>query len=141
MTRPRVYAAHPQASYGAERERGCLSALAELLPQCELYDPSGRYLTDAAWLRAWPRVVRTLSGLIVFGDEDGSIGVGCLREIADCERYYLPVAMLDAECRPRVLAGLRFLPDSSRSPRRVAYLVAGRRVNLARHLGLDEAAP
>ncbi len=57
---PRVYVAHPMTSYGTDHERVCLAALAGLLPGVELFDPSRRYQTDAAWLRAWPRVLDTL---------------------------------------------------------------------------------
>ena len=70
MTRPRVYAAHPIVTYGTARERDCLASLRTVLPGVDLYDRAGRYSTDAGWLRAWPRVLSTISGLVVFGTRE-----------------------------------------------------------------------
>jgi hypothetical protein len=128
--RPRVYAAHPIATYGTARERDCLAALAVLLPGAELYDPSGRYRTNLAWRRAWPRVLGTLSGLVVFGNREGVVGIGCLLEVADARGRGLPVAVLDHRCRLRALGG--FGP-TRRSPtaRRTAVLLSGSPVDPA----------
>jgi len=56
-----------------------------------------------------------LSGLVVFGDEDQVIGVGCMREIADAIRVGIPVAGLDEECQLCKLAGLALLPAVERT--------------------------
>jgi hypothetical protein len=138
MTRPRVYVAHPIVSYGTARERDCLATLTRLLPDVDLYDPAGRYLTDAEWLRAWPRVLSSLSGLVLFGTSDGVVGVGCLREIADVRRAGLPVAILDHRGRSRTYAGLA-LPPREPTPRRVAVLVPGEPVDLRELFGLPAA--
>ena len=108
-------------------------------PTSDLYDPAGRYSTDAGWLRAWPRVLPTLSGLVVFGTRDGVVGVGCLREIADARRAGLPVAVLDHRCRARTYAGLA-LPARAPTSRRAAVLVPGEPVNLRELFGIDEGA-
>jgi hypothetical protein len=139
MTRPRIYAAHPIVTYSTVRERDCLAALRGLLPDVDLYDPAGRYSTDAGWLRAWPRVLASLSGLVVFGTRSGVVGVGCLREIADARRDGLPVAMLDHRCRARTCAGLA-LPARAPTPRRAAVLVPGEPVELRELLGINEGA-
>ncbi len=139
MTRRRVYVAHPIVAYGTARERDCLAALRGLLPDVNLYDPAGRYSTDAGWLRAWPRVLPTISGLVVFGTRDGVVGVGCLREIADVSGAGLPVAMLDHRCRARTYAGLA-LPTRAPTPRRAAVLVPGEPVDLRGLFGIDEEA-
>ncbi len=139
MTRRRVYVAHPQISYGTARERDCLAALRAVLPEAELYDPAGRYRTDAGWLRAWPRVLPTLSGLVVFGTRDGVVGVGCLQEIAEARGTGLPVAMLDHRCRARSYAGLA-LPTRAPTPRRAAVLIPGEPVDLRELFDLDEEA-
>jgi len=139
VTRRRIYCAHPIVSYGTARERDCLATLRGLLPDVELYDPAGRYRTDAGWLRAWPRVLPTISGLVVFGTRDGVVGVGCLREIADVSGAGLPVAMLDHRCRARTYAGLA-LPTRAPTPRRAAVLVPGEPVDLRGLFGIDEEA-
>lgn len=126
--RPRVYAAHPMTSYGTEHERVCLDTLAVLLPGVELVNPAFRYRTSAGWLRAWPRLVRTLSGLVVFADEEGTIGAGCLREITDAVLYGLPVLMLDGD-RLHELAGVDLLPAAERSRCRTARVVPGERMD------------
>ena len=122
--RPRVYAAHPMAAYGTIYERRSLAAIRRLLPGVELVDPAGRYTTDAGWLRAWPRLVRTLSGVVVFAAEDGTVGTGCLREIADAMTWLLPVAVL-GDGHLCELAGLDLVPDSGRTARRAAFPVPG----------------
>jgi|ERR1039458_9182253 hypothetical protein len=139
MTRPRIYAAHPIMTYSTARERDCLASLRTVLPGVDLYDPAGRYSTDAGWLRAWPRVLSTISGLVVFGTRGGVIGIGCLREIADARRLGLPVAMLDHRCRARTYAGLA-LPPRAPTPQRAAVLVPGGPINLRKLLGIDEEA-
>jgi hypothetical protein len=139
VTRRRIYCAHPIISYGTTRERDCLAALARLLPGVDLYDPAGRYSTDAGWLRAWPRVLPTISGLVVFGTRDGVVGVGCLREIAEVSGTGLPVAMLDHRCRARTYAGLA-LTARAPTPRRAAVLVPGEPVNLRELFGIDGEA-
>jgi hypothetical protein len=136
--RPRVYAAHPIVTYGSARERDCLAALRRLLPGVEIYDPAWRYRTNEGWLRAWPRVLSTLSGLVVFGTRDGVIGLGCLREIAGARQAGLLVAMLDHRCRSRTYAGLSPRTRTP-TPRRAAMLVPGEPVDLRDLLGLPDA--
>jgi hypothetical protein len=139
VTRRRIYCAHPIVSYGTARERDCLATLRGLLPDVELYDPAGRYRTDAGWLRAWPRVLPTISGLVVFGTRGGVVGVGCLREIADASGAGLPVAVLDHRRRARTYAGLT-LPTRAPTPRRAAVLVPGELIDLRELFGVDEEA-
>jgi len=135
---PRVYAAHPIVTYATARERDCLASLRGVLPEADLFDPAGRYSTDAGWLRAWPRVLSTLSGFVVFGTREGVVGVGCLREIAEARGNGLPVAMLDQRCRARTYAGI-VLPARARTPRRAAVLVPGEPVDLRELFGLPAA--
>jgi len=132
--KPRVYVAHPITSYGSEREASILAALAEMLAGAELFNPAGRCRDATSWRRSWPRLLPTLAGLVVFGDEDGSIGAGCLKELADAWRLGVPVAMFDGG-RCRQLAGLRIVPDDERSGLRTAELVAGRRMSLTKLIG------
>ena len=139
MTRRRIYCAHPIVTYGTARERDCIASLRTVLPEADLYDPAGRYRTDAGWLRAWPRVLPTISGLVVFGTRGGVVGVGCLREITDARRSGLPVAVLDHRWRARTYAGLA-LPPRAPTPRRAAVLVPGEPVNLRELFGIDEGA-
>ena len=84
------------------------------------------------WQTYWPLLVPTLSGLVVFGDRDGSIGTGCIRELADAWRWDLPVALLDLEGRARRIRQLTLRPDLIRDPWRTVSLVQGRVVDLAR---------
>jgi hypothetical protein len=126
--RARVYAAHPVTSYGTEHERACLDTLAALLPGSEIIDPAGRYHTNAGWLRAWPRLLSTLDAVVVFADEDGTVGAGCLREITDAIVAGLPVAYLDDNRRLCELVALDMIPTDLRSRARAAWPVAGGRV-------------
>ena len=120
--RPRLYVAHPIVTYGTARERHCLDALRSILPDVELYDPAGRYSTNAAWRRAWPRVLKTLSGLVVFTSHDGTIGAGCMRELIDALVRNLPIAGLE-EGMLHEIDAVRFL-----APRRLTACRTGRLV-------------
>ncbi len=131
----RVYVAHPMVTYGTARERDCLEALARLLPGVALYNPAPRYSTDAEWLRAWPRMLSTVSGVVVFGTRIGVVGVGCLKEVVDAQEARIPVAMLDHRCRPHRFGGLA-LPTGTQTPRRAAVLVPGEPVDLRELFGL-----
>jgi hypothetical protein len=122
--RPRVYAAHPVTSYGTDHERDRLACLARLLPGVQLFDPSGRYSSHAGWRRAWPRVLETLSGLVVFQEEDCTIGTGCLRELTDAITWGLPIAALEGEALHHI-TGIQFLAVPRRPARHAGRLVLG----------------
>jgi hypothetical protein len=127
---PRIYVAHPITSYGTARGAACLDALAELLPGSELVDPAALFTTSAAWLDAWPAMVQTLAGLVVFGAADGTIGSGCLLEIADAMAAELPVAAFEeggTGLAPSLveLVGVEFLRPGERTARRIGVLVPG----------------
>ena len=48
-----------------------------------LWDPAALFGSTAEWLREWPHLLGSVSGLILVPDTDGGIGAGCLREISD----------------------------------------------------------
>lgn len=125
MTPPRIYVAHPITSYGTEHGAVCLDALAELLPGSDLVDPAALFTTSAQWLEAWPAMVQTLAGLVVFGAADGTIGSGCLLEVADAMAAGLPVAAFEEGPSLVELVGVEFLRPSERTARRVGVLVPG----------------
>lgn len=122
--RARVYVAHPIVTYGTARERDCLAVLREQLPGVELYDPAGRYRREHGWQRAWPKVLASLSGLVVFGAKDGTIGTGCLRELTDALAWGLPVAGLGGDVLKEI-GGVQLLPVPWRTARHVGRLVLG----------------
>ncbi len=126
MTRPRVYCAHPMTSYGTAHEAACLGALADLVPGAELVDPAATFTSSADWLERWPAMLTTLDALALFADEDGTIGAGCLREVADAIVVGVPIVCLDPCFGLCELAGIDFLP--LRSPARTAWPVAGAHV-------------
>jgi len=124
MSRPRVYAAHPVSCYRTDHEARCLAALRGLLPHCDLYDPADRCRNAAAWQRAWPRVLRTLSGLVVFAAEDDTIGAGCLRELGDALACGLPALAVHRGTLHEI-DGVRLLALPWRSTRHLASLLLG----------------
>jgi len=124
MKPPRVYVAHPVTCYGTEHEARSLAALRLLLPHCELLDPSQLYASAEHWLRAWPKVLLTLAGLVVFGAEDCSIGAGCVRELSDALAMGVAVVGFDGE-QLREIDGLRLFALPWRDRSRVGTLVLG----------------
>ena len=126
MNRPLVYAAHPMTTYGTDHARRCLSGLAGLLSACELLDPEARaWETDEARLSEWRIIVARLTGLVVFAAEDGTIGVGCVREITDAIAESVPVAAYSLVVGLVDLAAVDFLPQGERSARRVGTMRIG----------------
>ena len=122
--RPRVYAAHAIGAYGTLHERRCLAAIRRLLPAAALVNPARMFASADDWRERWPEVLDGLDGLVLFPDERGAIGSGCLVEIVDAHRLLVPVALLDPATRKlHRLAGLNFpvLP----TPRDAARPVAG----------------
>jgi hypothetical protein len=80
---PLVYLAHPIATYGTEWSVRCLDAVARHWPNAEVVDPAVRFASNAEWLADWPVIAPTLRALVVVGDESGTVGAGCLRELVD----------------------------------------------------------
>ena len=123
-TRPRVYAAHPMTCYGTLHERRCVAAIRRQLPGVQVLNPAGLFASSDDWRDRWPEVRDDLDGLVIFADERGAVGSGCLVEIVDAHRLIVPVGLLvpGDGCLHR-LAGLNFpmLP----TPRDAARPVAG----------------
>ena len=132
--RPLVYVAHPITTYGTDREAAALASLAEMVPHAELFNPAGRYRDAAGWRRSWPRLLPTLAGLVVFGDEVGAVGAGCLKELADAWRLGIPVAMVEGSWCGYLVA-LRILPEDERSALGTAELIGGSSLILADMIG------
>ena len=123
---PRVYVAHPQTAYGTTYGADQIAALAKALPHAELVDPeAARWATNADWLRDWPVILGSLSGLVVFADRAGTIGTGCLRELVDAVMVGLALAAWEPGVGLVELVGIELVEVESRSPRRAAFLDYG----------------
>lgn len=127
--RPRVYAAHAMTCYGTEHERASLDTLAGLFPDAEIVDPAGMFASSTEWLDRWPDVLDGLDALVLFADEHGMVGAGCLREVADAIAAGVPVAYLDPCFGLCELAGFDFLPASVRTRAATAWPIAGEQVD------------
>jgi hypothetical protein len=127
VNRQLVYIAHPISTYGSSWSARCIEAVERAWPDAEVIDPAMWFDSNEAWLNDWPHLVATLSALVVVGDEQGRIGAGCLREIADAILWSVPTYTL-AERRgvlgQAVLCGMT-LPERP-SPDVAAILRAGR---------------
>jgi len=128
--KPRVYAAHPLTCYRTEWAARCLERLRKLLPVVELIDPEDRSWSADSWLFEWPRVLGGLSAVVVFPDQDGTVGTGCIREVTDAVFLGLPVWAFDGY-RLVELTGFEFVPEGRRTARRAADLIGGRRLRPA----------
>jgi hypothetical protein len=90
-----VYAAHPLTSYGAEHEKRQLEALRKHFPGADILNPTAMFSSDDEWLEGWRDVLDELDVLVVFADEDGYIGAGCLLEVTDAVACGVPIVALD----------------------------------------------
>lgn len=132
MIRARVYVAHPIPTYRSSWSARCIEAAERAWPDAELIDPAERFGSNETWLDEWPALVATLSALVVVGDEQGRIGSGCLREIADAILWWVPTYTLadrSGELSLAVLGGMTF-PERP-SPHVAAILRAGRTTEMA----------
>ena len=98
----------PCPSTGPPTAAACFDALAELLPDARLLDPFTIFASDAQWRRAWPRLVRVLGGFVMFGAEDGTIGAGCIWEMADAIAVGVPIAGFELGLGLREIRGYDF---------------------------------
>jgi len=128
--RPLVYVAHPVTTYGTPHERAVLDRLAVVLRQAELIDPSTLYASTDEWLADWPRMVVTIDALVLFSEPDGTVGAGCLREMAEVWGWGLPVALFD-DTGLREVRSVRVFPQGQRTPARTASVAGGRPVDPA----------
>jgi hypothetical protein len=119
----RIYVAHPITTYGTEWAAACLDRLSRLLPDVELIDPERKSWSTRSWLYEWPWVLGGSSAVVVFGDGAGTVGTGCLHEIADALFLGLPVWAFDGR-RLVELTGFEILPEERRTARRAAILDA-----------------
>jgi hypothetical protein len=62
-----------------------------------VWDPARLFTSTAAWLQEWPRLLGSITGLILVPDTDSSIGAGCLREISDVLGLDKPVWIYESE--------------------------------------------
>jgi hypothetical protein len=106
-----------------------MEAIATLLPGVVLVDPVVCFASSAEWLRAWPSLVRRLAGLVTFGDADGTIGAGCLREVADAVAFGVPVAAFAPARGLCGLVGVELVGEPSAA--RCGFLSIGERIDPA----------
>ncbi len=120
-----IYAAHPMTTYGTARESTALALLSELMPEAQIINPATRYRDNAHWKRDWPKLLLRLAGLVVFGDSEGTIGTGCLHEMADAWWHGMSVTMLDCGGACCDVMGIEVLPQEVRTALRAGILIAG----------------
>jgi hypothetical protein len=89
VRKPRIYAAHPVASYVSPGERAALRTLRELFRGAEIINPATRYQDCAHWRQTGR--CSSSDPLVLFAGDDGTIGVGCVHEFGDAIRFAVPV--------------------------------------------------
>jgi hypothetical protein len=122
-------------TYRSEHAAAMLARITELLPAAEILDPEAlAWESDRDWLAAWPDVLESLEGIVVFSARDGSVGVGCVTEATDALARSVPAAVL-SRSGLRALEGFRLLSKSERSARRFARLIPGSHVEASEFPG------
>ena len=87
----RLYAARPTSAYGTALDSRQLAVLRRRFPTAELADPAKLWTSNEAWLGEWPEVLTQLDLLALWAGEDGQLGAGVLRELADAVAARLPI--------------------------------------------------
>ena len=123
---PRVYLAAPLSLAGTPRYARLLAALRTLRPCAEIVEGLSYFESHEHWRRMWPRLRRSLAGVVFVTDADGWIGRGTLAELtsldlARCAVYHLsPAGALTPASR------LRFGPPHEDDWRRYCRVVRTR---------------
>lgn len=132
--RPRIYCAGQEASCGSEQRAQMVERLRGMFPGVEVYDPASRHASAAATRRAWPRVLPTLTALVILRGGDDTIGCEVIGELADSVRAGLPIAVMDSGGRLFDVRGLVLLGMDARTPRRAAWVLSGHRSGLVEQM-------
>jgi hypothetical protein len=81
MREAKTYVAAPVAMLFRPEWPVVVDRVSKLVGQ--VWDPAELFLSTEDWLAKWPSLVLFVRDLVVVPEYDGSIGAGCLREIAD----------------------------------------------------------
>lgn len=68
-----------------------LLAAQQRWPFHNIFEPLAQNWDTPAWLEAWPGVLSNIDVLTVLPRSNGSIGMGCHREIIDCKNRDIPI--------------------------------------------------
>jgi hypothetical protein len=114
--RPQIYFAAPLDTMGAPAHRKALAAARRQFSGYRIIDPSRLCWNTAEWLAEWPKLIPQLDALSIFPREDGTVGAGCFREIADARAAGIPVWVFSSEAQAfRPLQRMRRLNWRQRS--------------------------
>lgn len=83
-----------------------LAALARHFPEATVLDPAVMFGSNEDWLAEWPGILARLDLLAVWADEEGMVGAGCIRELADAIGARLPVVAIDRRGLLRSFGGV-----------------------------------
>jgi len=98
--RPRtLYLAAPLDLFHTPAHRKALAAARRQFAGYRIIDPSRLRWNSEKWLEEWPWVLPQLDVLLVLPRGDGTVGMGCWREIADARKAGLPVWALSLEAQ------------------------------------------
>ena len=80
-TSPRIYVAAPVGVLCRSDWPLVIGRVTDLVGP--VWDPAVLFHSSADWIHQWPTLLPRVRSLVLVPDDDGSIGAGCLREIAD----------------------------------------------------------
>ena len=128
----RIYVASPIQTYGTPRYAAMVARLREVTPHAELLLARDIFISNSDWRARWPALLPTIDALVFFDDDDGCIGAGTERELADAwlagiPVYFLPPAPLGTLIPCDERGEVQFWPVLDKGPRqtqRVCYAVS-----------------
>jgi len=124
--RPRIYVCHPMTCYGTDHAATSVAGIAKALSGAQLIDPEHcGWTCNGDWLRDWPGLLASLAGVVVFTDRSGTIGAGCVREIADAVAAGVALAAWEPGVGLVDLVGVELVEPESRGPQRAAFVDYG----------------
>lgn len=113
----RIYVASPTPTFGTDYHRRMLCYVRACLPGADLVLPSDVFESTEDWLRQWPNVLASLTGLVFFAEPDGTLGMGVCKEVQDAEAAGLPVWHLDGSRQLHTMGTESLVPFQPQTPR------------------------
>ena len=121
----RLYIASPLPTYRTQRYERRLAAIVGQFPGVEILQPRLLFTNNAHWCTARPSLIKTLHGVVVFPDTDGTIGLGTFTEVSDAQTRGIRVWYLNNRHRFREAFDLAII-DDGQSWRKYARILSVR---------------
>ena len=90
----RVYVASSLHTFNTPRYDVELNRIRTRFPDAAIIPARGRFHSNRAWRRGWPKLLASIDAVVFFADDDGFIGLGVWTELCDADERGIPISYL-----------------------------------------------